>query len=713
MGSGMLVLLVISGFAASSAVEVSPVEKVINLLEELKTELEEEGKAEAKTYDEFACFCKDTTKEKSDAIKTDQDNIEEYAADMQENTEMANAKAREIAELEDEIATLTKEIEKMTAMRESEKTQYEATAADLGKGVSSLEGAISDAKGGKVGLMTMKTSVKRSLIIADTLDLTPKHHKDLTAFLQTMEGEKPDGGDDYEFHADALIATFEELDKQFIAKKAQVDQEEAQAKKDFNQLLKTKTSEKTTAEEAKAEASEAKDGFLATLAEKTDAMIEEEAKLKDDKLYMKDLTAQCELKAREWDQQSSMRSSEVTALTKALDIITAKVQGNDASANKRALLQVGKAAPVQKASSGADAHVDVADADIGSLSFLRVGSPRQQMSFLAKKAAVGANDPQDRRDRALRTLATRSQQLKSPILAALAMKAAADPFLKVKKLIQELIEKLVTEAAEEATKKGWCDTEMGKAESDRNNNMDTVIKLNAKLSGLEATKASLEEEIATLTTEIAELNDALTKTTKARAAEKAENMQTLDEAKEGLAATKDAYDVLASFYKSAGKAKVALVQVEASPVQAPGTTGGAYKGNQGKAGGILAMLEVIISDFERTIKVTTKNEKEASKEFTKFERTTKASIASKETSKSTAEFDLKDTEMLITENMDDLEKHQKMLDDALKTLEDLKPACVDTGMSYADRVQKRRDEIDALKEALCQLDAEGVEDECK
>merc|ERR550514_1657116 len=183
-------------------------------------------------------------------------------------------------------------------------------------------------------------------------------------------------------------------------------------------------------------------------------------------------------------------------------------------------------------------------------------------------------------------------ELKSPILAALAMKAAADPFLKVKKLIQELIEKLVTEAAEEATKKGWCDTEMGKAESTRNYEMDTVIKLNAKLAALEATKAMLEEEIAQLTTEIAELNDELTKTTKARTAEKAENMQTLDEAKEGLAATKDAYDVLQSFYKSAAKAKVSFIQSKArQPAEAPATTGGAYKGNQAKGGGILAMLE--------------------------------------------------------------------------------------------------------------------------
>merc|ERR1719421_1439660 len=89
------------------------------------------------------------------------------------------------------------------------------------------------------------------------------------------------------------------------------------------------------------------------------------------------------------------------------------------------------------------------------------------------------------------------------------------------------------------------------------------------------------------------------------------------------------------------------------------------------------------------------------------------SIASKETGKSQAESDLKSTDAKIVEDMDDLDKHQNMLDDVLKELEDLKPACVDTGMSYADRVQKRKDEIDALKKALCELDPEKVEDECK
>merc|ERR1719262_1610749 len=119
---------------------------------------------------------------------------------------------------------------------------------------------------------------------------------------------------------------------------------------------------------------------------------------------------------------------------------------------------------------------------------------------------------------------------------------------------------------------------MGKAESSRNSQMASIMQTNANVAGLEATRDQLTDEIATLTAEIAELNDALTKTTKERTDEKAENTDTLDKAKEGLAAVKDAYDVLASFYKGAAKAKVSLVQ-----------TSQPYKGNQGKAGGILAM----------------------------------------------------------------------------------------------------------------------------
>ena len=125
------------------------------------------------------------------------------------------------------------------------------------------------------------------------------------------------------------------------------------------------------------------------------------------------------------------------------------------------------------------------------------------------------------------------------------------------------------------------------------------------------------------------------------------------------------------------------------------------------------MLDVIISDFERTIKTTNADEKEATRLFNDFSIATKTSITSKTTAKENAESGLKGTVAAHAEDMDLLGKHMKMLDDTLKEAEDLKPACVDSGMSYEERVQKRKDEIDALKQALCMLDADKVEDECK
>merc|ERR550537_1535035 len=167
MTTASFIILLCFG-ALTQAAEVSPVEKVITLLEDLKTESEEAGKKEASTYDTFACFCKDTTMSKSDAIKTEQDNIDEFAATLEEQTGISNAKQAETEELGEMIRTLDKEMTEITAMREKEKAKYEATAADLSKAVSSLEGAIADMQAGKgASFLSVKKGIRKSIAIAD------------------------------------------------------------------------------------------------------------------------------------------------------------------------------------------------------------------------------------------------------------------------------------------------------------------------------------------------------------------------------------------------------------------------------------------------------------------------------------------------------------------------------------------------------------------
>jgi chromosome segregation ATPase len=375
---------------------------------------------------------------------------------------------------------------------------------------------------------------------------------------------------------------------------------------------------------------------------------------------------------------------------------------------------VQKAAVVAPHQVVEDAAEDDAEEEDDDVSFLQAESPRHKLSALATsmKGSRGFMKAATPRDRLVELLTSKGKELKSTVLSTLATKVAADPFAKIKKLVQELIERLLQEAADEANHKGWCDKELTNAKQQRTYKSDAVKMLNAQLESAEAKRDKLAEEIATLTTEIVELTDSLSTTTEQRAAESAQNAATVSEAEEGEAAVSQALDVLDHFYKTAAKATVFVqrkITHKGVEDDLPDTGfGGANTGSQGAATGILGMLEVIKSDFARTIKETEKAEKEAETEFIEFERTTKVSISTKTTTKTANQAEKAATVTEISDALTDMREEQSLLDKALQELEELRPACIDTGMSYEERVARREQEIEALNEALCILDSEGA-----
>merc|ERR1719181_1961201 len=422
-------------------------------------------------------------------------------------------------------------------------------------------------------------------------------------------------------------------------------------------------------------------------------LVDAEGLLKDDELYLKDLTERCEQRAHAYDQRSSMRAQELEAMNTATNILKDKVKGNDESANERALLQ------------------EKVHPSVPAKSFLQTSS-RVQLSNLLQKARGQTLSAEVRTEKVLALLVTEGKRLNSVMLNSLAMKIKADPFKKVKELIQKLIERLVQEATAEATKKGFCDLELSKAEKNRNHRWQDVQRLSADLAALEAKQDELEEEITELSAALKDLTASLEEATKERAESKAENAATLKEAKEGLTAVSEALLVLKVFYKNAAKAKVFL---QASPVDEddPGAESSAYKGNQQASKGVIGLLEVIVSDFERTIKQTSAQEQKESSDFVKAERVAKADIGGKSTKLELDEQDLETTKTKIEESSRDMQRNMDLVDKALEELEELKPMCIDTGMSYEERVEKREEEVAALKRALCILDTENVEEQCQ
>merc|ERR1712060_433309 len=124
-------------------------------------------------------------------------------------------------------------------------------------------------------------------------------------------------------------------------------------------------------------------------------------------------------------------------------------------------------------------------------------------------------------------LRKQGKKLNSRVLVALAERVKDDPFRKVKKMIKDLIVRLMEEANEEAEHKGWCDTELSTNEQPRKEKTEAVETLHAEIDQLEASIAKLTEDIAELTKAVAELDAAMAKATKLRTEEKATNEATI------------------------------------------------------------------------------------------------------------------------------------------------------------------------------------------
>merc|ERR1719191_2594266 len=216
----------------------------------------------------------------------------------------------------------------------------------------------------------------------------------------------------------------------------------------------------------------------------------------------------------------------------------------------------------------------------------------------------------------------------------------------------------------------WCDTEMEKATSSRDENIGNIEGDLAEKSVAESNVAKLTEEIQQLMEEISELSKSLNEATELRNKEKAENTKALADATQGLEGTKKAMKILKDFYDNA------FIQIKKTSEDQPESFSGDFSGNQGAASGIIGQLDVIKSDFEAAIDKTKSEESDAETKYDDFKSETET----------------------------DLKEHTELKEDALKELDKLKPACVATGSDYEEKVARREQEIESLKNAYTIFD---------
>jgi len=652
------------GTSALSA-EVTPVEKVLELMNSMLEKGKKEKHEEEVQFAAYKQFCDDTSVEKANAIEEANGKITVLKADIEKAVATIAKLTKEVAELEEDISTWNGDIKAATKVRNQEKADYDKTHADYSESVDALERAIA--------VLKKQTHDRKqaSLLQLKTLDLIPQNAKDtIDAFLQQDPEESlalsaPEANA-YENQSGGVIEMLDKLLDKFIEERTQLEKEEMNAKHAYNMVKQDLEASIEQATQDRDEKSEFKAETIQAKADATGDLQDTTTTRDADTAYLEDLTATCAQKSSDFESRQQLRAEEIEAIEKAIEIISSGAVAGSAEKHLPQLLQKSAFAQLRAESNNNEAA-------------------------LAKVAAF---------------LQKKSNSIGSHILALIATKAGEDPFIKVKQMIKDLIVKLMEEAAEEAEHKAWCDTELSSNEQTRKEKTAAVESLHAQKDELEASIAKLTEDIAELTQAIADLDAAMAKYTNLRNEEKAKNKATTADAKAAQTAVAQALTVLKDFYEKAAEA-TAFTQQKQQP-EAPEIFDSEYKGMQSGNGGVVGMLEVIESDFARLEADTKAAEESAQKEYDEF-MTDSATDKSKKTTDSEHKAAKKqDESQTLTQVLEDLQGTQEELDAALAYFDKLKPSCVDAGVSYEERVARRKEEIESLQQALQVLNGKDI-----
>jgi len=259
-----------------------------------------------------------------------------------------------------------------------------------------------------------------------------------------------------------------------------------------------------------------------------------------------------------------------------------------------------------------------------------------------------------------------------------------DVFAKIKSMITDMISKLEKEAAESAGEKEYCDKETKETTAKKEDNEALIKKLTTKIDQMSADSAKLKEEVSTLQGELASASRSFAEASKLRSEEKEIFDNNSADLEKGIGGVKQALKVLKDYY---------------SQDAAHGSSGGA-------GGGIISLLEVAQSDFEKDLAEMTQIESTAAKEF---EKMTKQGDVVKVTKEQDVKYKSKEATSLdksVGELKGDLDAVQTEQDAVLDYLAKINERCIAKPTPYEEIKKRREEEIAGLQEALEVLESE-------
>mmetsp|Transcript_19536 Transcript_19536/g.40410 ORF Transcript_19536/g.40410 Transcript_19536/m.40410 type:complete len:666 (+) Transcript_19536:53-2050(+) len=639
-------VLLLANLALVSGQAVNPVAKVISLLSDMQTTIKKEGKAEDARITKFSNNCELRSADLEYQIKTAKEDIEELSARISKAEGKKETLASTLEETSEGVASNEADLAAATSVRAKEAADFKVAEKDLLETSATVERAMSmlekkEAKG--ESLVQVKGAGNLLQAVQAMMDASVIGHQDaktLTAFLQDAQAPEPAT---YESKTGGVTEMLEDMLDKSKDQLMELRKKETEAKHSFEMVTQSLADEIKFAKAAldKAKKSQAEQARIKAEAEKD--LQQTKISLTQDQKSLSDVTMDCKQEVADYQEETKSRGLETEALTAA----------------KAALME----------SSG--------------LSFLQLGS----------KSTIKSS--QDLKHfEVVRMVRTLGQQLKDHQLVLLSRRmdgmlrseSGADVFGKIKTMISDMITTMQENLQAEATKKAYCDKEMGEAADKKAAKEDDLDDVSTKIDGTASKSASLKKQVVAIKAELTTLAETQANMTALRQEETSLFKTKEPETVTGMEGVKSALKTLRDFYKNSG------IKVTSGE-------------REGAAGGVIGRLEDVEADMAMSLSQMRAAEKTAQMNYErdtqdmKLEKTQKE----KDIDYKTAEAQRLDSE--LTELNSDQESMQTEMGAILEFTKGLEAECLVTPESFAEKQAKRQQEIDGLKEALTALDA--------
>merc|ERR1719327_1091254 len=554
--------------------------------------------------------------------------------------------------------------------------------ADSEKNIAAMASAIPALEKGMGGasLMQLPGANKLHKLVANYPNVDPMDRKNALAFLEQSGDYVPQSGQ--------IVGILKGMkdDMEAGLKEAIADEEKAVA--GFGDLKASKNKEIEVATEA-VETKTARAGQLAVSVVQTqDALEDTKKELADTQKFIVQLEKECATKEKEWAVREKMRAEEISAISEAIGIL------NDDDA-----LDVFKKAVPSALVQEANGFLQRSN---------NVASAAQKAQTLLATAADKFHDQH------LNVLLfTLNSKLK------MGSKGHTQNMAGVIKMIDDMVELLGKDQADDEKSKTYCQDELEKAGDEQKAATEKGEQLAAAISEATDAVASITDELATLAMDVKDLDKLVAQATEQRKEEHAEFLETQQLSEAAIQLIGKAKNRLNKFYnptlyKAAPKTENTMeekiitagtfveVRAHVAPPPPPESFG-AYEKKTEKSGGVLALMDKIVGELESDMKDAGYAEKTAQKEYAELMSDSQAaraqdakSIVDKEAAKATME-----EKLMTAKKAYSVTKEEIVLIDSYVGA--LHVSCDFIMQNFDLRLEARTAEIESLKNAKAVL----------